>query len=109
MSSSTPRPLALIRDRCYTATVVERWNPFARVCQDLFGFVDVLAVGHRHTVAVQTTSYLNMSSRVRKIYDSAALPVLMAAGWQVAIHGWRKCGRRWTVCEIDITAATHDH
>lgn len=105
MSSPTSRSLALLRERGYTAAVTEHWNSFARIRQDLFGFVDVLAVGNGHTLAVQTTSYSNVSARVRKINESAALPALLAAGWQIVVHGWRIVGGRWMVREVEIGSA----
>ena len=102
MSSPTQRSLALLRGRGYTAAVTEHWNAFARLRQDLYGFVDVLAVGHGHTVAVQTTSYGNVAARVSKIRNSAIAPTLRAAGWRVSVHGWRKVNGRWQVREVDL-------
>ena len=102
MSSPTQRSLALLRGRGYTVAVTEHWNAFARVRQDLYGFVDVLAVGHGHTVAVQTTSYSNVAARVAKIRNSAVAPTLRAAGWRVSVHGWRKVKGRWQVREVDL-------
>ena len=43
-SSPTQRSLKLLRDEGYTAQVVERWNPHARVRQDLFGVIDTAAM-----------------------------------------------------------------
>lgn len=103
MSTPTQRSLKLMRDRGYMAAVTERWNPHARVRQDLFGIVDVLCLGEDDIVAVQTTSASNMSSRVRKIEDSEALPALRRVGIRVVVHGWRKgANGRWFVREIDI-------
>jgi len=82
--------------------VVERWNPYARVRQDLFGIIDVVAVG-ADIVAVQTTTASNVSARVAKITESEALPILRKAGIRVRVHGWRKVRGRWRLREVDLS------
>lgn len=81
--------------------MVEKWNPHAKVRQDLFGIIDVLAVG-KDVIAVQTTSYGNMSARITKIKESEALPVLKSAGWKVLVQGWHKVKNRWMVREVEL-------
>ena len=87
----------------YRAAVVEHWNPHAHIRQDLFGIIDVLAVGKGGTVAVQCTSYSNVASRVTKIADSEAIGDIRDAGWKVLVHGWRKPKHRWEVREVDCS------
>jgi hypothetical protein len=79
--------------------VVERFNPHAMVRQDLFGILDVLAVG-ADIVGVQTTSGSNAASRVKKLQQSEALPLLKAAGVRVVVYGWRKLKGRWSLREV---------
>lgn len=101
--SPTARSLAYLRDQGYPLVqVVERWNPHARVRQDLFGLLDVLAVG-ADILGVQATTGSNVSSRVMKLTASPALEVLRAAGIRVVVHGWRKIGGRWTVREVAVS------
>ena len=103
MSSPTQRSLKLLRDRGYPLVqVVERWNPHARVRQDLFGIVDVLAVGD-DIVAVQATSGSNVSKRVAKITESAALPHLRKANIRMVVHGWTKRKGRYVLREVDLS------
>ena len=104
MSSPTQRSLEHLRKAGYPLVqVVERWNAFARRRVDLFGIVDVLAVGE-DIVAVQTTSASNMAARISKIAESDALPVLRKAGIRVLVHGWRKNSkRRWVLREVDVS------
>lgn len=84
--------------------VVERWNPHARIRQDLFGFVDVLAVRPGETLAVQTTTADNVSSRVRKIAAHSNIGAVREAGWSVHVHGWRKVRGRWVLArEVDVS------
>jgi hypothetical protein len=104
MSSPTQRSLSLLRERGYQAEIVERWNPFAKVRQDLFGFIDIIAVGNGHTIAVQTTSKSNMSARHHKIVDSPNYPEVLRSGWKVVIHGWAKNkSNRWEVKELELS------
>lgn len=101
--SPTQRTLAELRKRGYPLVqVVERWNPFAHVRQDLFGIIDVVAVGD-DIVGVQATSASNVSSRVAKVTESEALPVLRKAGIRVLVHGWSKRGNRWVLREVDLS------
>jgi len=103
VSSPTQRSLKLLRDRGYPLVqVVERWNPHARVRQDLFGIVDVLAVGD-DIVAVQATSGSNVSKRVAKITESAALPHLRKANIRMVVHGWTKRKGRYVLREVDLS------
>ena len=103
MASPTQRTIDLLRLRGYPLVqVVEHWNPFARVRQDLFGVLDVLAVG-QDIIGVQTTSGSNTAARVRKLEQSEALPVLKAAGVRVVVHGWCKLQGRWKLREVDLS------
>lgn len=109
MSSPTQRTLAALRSLGYLAAVVERWNPHAKIRQDLFGFIDVLAVGRddnlpggpQRTLAVQATSGSNVASRLTKLRSDAVAPAVarvQAAGWTVEVWGWRKNSKgRWTL------------
>lgn len=88
--SPTERSLAYLRKQDYLAAVTERWNHFAKVRQDLFGFVDIIAVKPGETLAVQCTSYSNVSSRVAKIAGHENTAKLREAGWLIKVYGWQK-------------------
>lgn len=110
MSSPTQRTLAELRKRgAALVQVVEKWNMHAKVRQDLFGIVDVLAVmpkdgGGYDTVAVQATSVDHVSDRAAKLRESDALQVLRLAGWTVLVWGWRKGGRGANALrEVDLS------
>ncbi len=106
MSGITPTQLTLrhLRALGYTAEVVETWNSFTRTRHDLFGFIDVIAVKGSETLAVQTTSATNVSSRVRKIGDSPNIGFIREAGWGIVVHGWAKKSNRWTLTrEVDCS------
>ena len=100
----TQRTLKKLRGEGYMAAVVEKWNPHARIRQDLFGVVDVIGIREGETLAVQATSGSNVAARVKKIAESDATPVIRAAGWRFAVHGWRKgANGRWACREVDVS------
>lgn len=101
--SPTQLTLRDLRADGYTAQVVETWNPHARVRNDLFGFVDVLALRGAETLAVQATSADNVSARVHKIADHPNLPAVREAGWRIEVWGWSKKANRWVVRKVDIS------
>ena len=83
--------------------VVERWNSFAKIRQDLWCF-DILAIDlEGNTVAVQVTSKANVNARIKKIEESDALPHLRRANWTLLVEGWYRDGRKWTSKIIDIS------
>lgn len=94
--SPTQRTLKCLRDEGLgnaLVQVTEHWNGFARIRQDLFHFVDVLAITFEgQTCAYQVTSGSNVSARVKKITQDHAmtLAALKRAGWRVFVHGWSK-------------------
>jgi hypothetical protein len=101
--SPTSRTLKLLRERGYRAAVVEKWNPHAKIRNDLFGFIDVLAIKDGETLAVQSTSDANVSARIHKIEDSDALFDVRKAGWSIHVHGWRKRKGRWQCREVNVS------
>lgn len=103
MSSPTQRSLKKLRDEGYHAQVVEHWNPFARVRQDLFGIIDIVAVKAGITLGVQTTSYSNMGARIKKILSAESYEAIKSAGWKILCHGWRKNkSNRWELVEKEV-------
>ena len=104
--SPTQRTLKRLREsgEYPLVQVVERWNAFAKIRQDLFGIIDILAIDHKGVVTgLQVTSYSNMSSRVRKITESPALPFLRTADWVILVEGWRKKDNKWISRIVDIS------
>lgn len=102
--SPTERTLKRLREMGYLAAVVEKWNPHARIRQDLFGVVDVIGIRDGETLAVQATSGSNVAARVSKISDHESTPTIRAAGWHFEVHGWRKNSKgRWECRVVDVS------
>lgn len=84
--------------------VAEHWNPHAGIRNDLFGFIDVIAVRRGETLGVQCTSATNVSARVRKIAEHPNVDVVREAGWTLHVHGWVKKKGRWQLArEVDVS------
>lgn len=95
MASNNTRSLKHLRDDGWTAEVVEKFNPHSRTRNDLFGFIDILAIKEGQVLGVQTTSAGHVSDRVRKIQEHENLDAVLASGMDVVCHGWAKVGNRW--------------
>lgn len=101
----TSRTLKHLRDKGYTAAIVEKWNPFVgprdkqcRECgknkvgirQDLFGVIDVVALGGGFggVLGVQTCAGSGHSSRYQKIVASAEAKRWVECGNRLWIISW---------------------
>ena len=106
MSSPTQRSLAYYRRRGWTVAVTERWNPHAKIRQDLWGWCDILCFrgDRRGVLGIQTTSDSNFASRRKKLLANPGLREFLMAGNSVERHGWRKAfNGRWKVRRRTIT------
>lgn len=101
--SPTERSLAHLRGRGYLVAVVEKWNPHARIRQDLYGVLDLLAVKPGEILGVQTTTLNNLSLRIQKFSDSDTVPKLREAGMRLEVHGWRKLKSGWAPVIEDLS------
>lgn len=95
--SPTTLTLRHLRAEGWTVEVVERWNPHARIRQDLFGFIDLLAIRGNETLAVQTTSATNAAARLNKIVAHENARAVLRAGWRIEVHGWKKVRGKWAL------------
>lgn len=106
MSVTSPMTLSLERLKVdgYVPFKTEHWNAFARIRQDLFGFVDLLALKKGEVLAVQCTSWANVSSRVKKIAEHENIGVVRDAGIRIEVWGWKKVGRgQWEMRSVDCS------
>jgi len=103
-TSPTQLTLKKLRSEGYTTVqIVERWNAFAKIRQDLFQIIDVLAVKDGETIGIQVTSKTNVPARIRKIEECEHLNNLRDASWKILVHGWYKENNRWKLKEVDVS------
>lgn len=84
------RSIKLLREQGYQVANVESYNAFTKRKHDLYGCIDLLAIGNGETLAVQVTSKSNMKARINKIADADAFPEMLRSKWRVIVHGWFK-------------------
>ncbi len=102
----TARSLELLRASGWTAQVVERFNQFAMVRQDLFGFIDIVAVhpNHKGVLAIQTTTFEHGQDRLRKICKEPRAMIWAQAENPIEVWTWRKTKKsKWEVTVLQVT------
>ena len=92
MSTLSPasRTLAQLRANGWHAVMVEHWNSFARIRQDLLGFGDILAIQPGSILLVQATTFENMKARIEKIRGLETHRKWHEAGGHIEVWGWRR-------------------
>jgi hypothetical protein len=101
MATPNQRSKELMESEGFTVALVERYCTWSQRRFDLFGFADLIAVRAGETVAVQSTTLTNLAARRKKIAESEAAPVCLAAGWKIVVHGWAKRGGRWCCRRVE--------
>jgi len=104
-TSPTQRSIAYLKKNGHLPWIVEKWNPHAKVRQDMYGWVDIVAVSAEvpGVLGVQTTTKHNMQARLHKALGNKALVAWIKAGGRLVIHGWQKKRGRW---EVDCRPVT---
>lgn len=77
--------LAYLRRHGWDVARTEHWNHYARKRQDLFGFIDVLAVNDSNLLAIQTTDGSHHAEHVGKIL---AVPAARLLVYHMDIEIW---------------------
>lgn len=108
----TPTQLSLkkLKENGFYCQVVERWNPFAHIRQDLFGAIDILGVSSKEIgcIGVQATTTAHINARYDKAIVIPAIRAFVSAGNKFVVWGWAKRGARgkrktWELKELTIT------
>ena len=107
MAGPCERSMALMRKRGFAVAKSEYWNPHAGRRIDLFTILDLvcLPAAGGYTVGVQSTTAPHISSRIAKIAEAEATPLLLKCGWRILVQGWRKKGGLWECREVEFTEA----
>lgn len=103
-SSTSPmqRTLKHLRKQGYLCAIVEKWNAHMKIRQDMFGFIDVVAIKGEDILGVQTTSASHFSEHKLKIVEHPNWPAVCKA-MRVILHGWRKNSEgKWILTEEEL-------
>lgn len=101
--SPSQRTLKTLRELGYTVQVTEKWNPWARRRQDLFGFVDVLCLGDHEILGVQCTTMANKSAHLKKMLEHPNKDAWIRSGAKLQLWCWRPLRTPRLHWEVDIT------
>jgi hypothetical protein len=92
MSSPTQRALKELRKRGWKVYITEKFNAFARIRQDAFGFGDLLGIDieSKKIVLVQVTSGANHAARITKIKGIQEAYDWIDSGGLILVMSFRK-------------------
>lgn len=90
--SPTQRTLKRLRKLGAVCQVVERWNSYAQIRQDLFGGIDVVALeaGKQGVLGVQACAVASQSARITKLQEEPKLAAWVLCGNRLEVWGWGK-------------------
>lgn len=109
--SPTRRSLAKLKQLGFQAAILERWNQWAKIRQDLWSFGDLIAcragIG---IMLIQTTSGDNHAKRREKIINEPRAATWLESGGKIEVWSWAKrgdrgCRKLWTLRREEITMA----
>lgn len=97
MTKKSPTQLSLdyLNKAGWVCAIVEKWNSFAKIRQDCFGFADILAYHPTQGIAlIQTTTDTHFSHRRKKIILSPHPQGWCRANGRIFLHAWGDNGLR---------------
>jgi len=86
--SPTQRSLKKLRAEGYLCAIVEHFNQFAKIRQDLYGFLDILAIKENEICGIQTCCKGDLSKRETKIAQHKNFQAVKKSGIRIILHGW---------------------
>ena len=90
----TARTLKMLRKQGYECGVVERYNSFTKQRHDLYGCIDLIAVGNGRIIGVQACAGASHAARRSKALAEPRLKTWLESGGQFAVISWAKRGGR---------------
>jgi hypothetical protein len=93
--SPTQRSKAYLEKAGYNVAIVEHWNSWCKIRQDLWGFADLLAFrAGMPMMLVQTTTASNVAARRVKLLQNVTAKRWVQAGGECVLHSWAPRGAR---------------
>lgn len=108
-TKASPMQMSLAKHRAQgqECAIVEKFNHFAKIRQDAFGWMDILCYDGNMTLGIQSTTGSNLSSRKAKLDALPAVHTWVRNSWNrhAVIEAWSKTGPRgrrkvWTCREV---------
>jgi hypothetical protein len=113
--SPTQRTLRALRNEGTICGIVEKFNPHVGehgIRQDLFGFVDVVALAPNGIIGVQCCAGSGHAAHRTKIVENEVAPEWLKSGGRIQIWSWSKKklkrggkAERWMPRMEELTAA----
>ena len=94
--SPTSRTLAALRAAGWTADVVQRWIPGARIRKDYLGLFDIICFDDTFTMGIQCTTSAHHAAHAKKMHANP-----MLAKWHCGrtrgaeLWSWHKVAGKW--------------
>lgn len=111
--TAAQRTMEVLRKEGYKVAVVEKWNAFAKVRQDLFGFIDLVAIreGTPGVLGVQCTTQHNLGEHIKKAAASPLLKIWLKGGNKFLLYGWYKPPfvEKWQYDYVDLFLNQEDN
>lgn len=99
--------MKMLRKEGWVCAKAEHWNAFARIRQDLFGFIDVVCLQDRQIVGIQVVN-THLQDHIDKIRGNGAAVSWINCGGRIVIHNWKRRSKnkvkRWHCEIIEVTA-----
>ncbi len=95
-TSPTQRTCAFLRAAGHTVGITEKWNSFVKRRQDLFNFIDLVAMhpDNNGILAIQTTTGAHHGERRAKILELAAARLWLQTGNRIWVLSWTVKGAK---------------
>lgn len=103
--SPIEKTLKLYRSSGWHCEVQERWNHYAKIRQDMLGFIDIYAMHENgRTLAIQVTTLTNMAAHHNKILNEPrAKMFLKNPNNDIVLIGWETKNNKVKYREVKIT------
>lgn len=111
--SNVQESMAHLRKLGYRPWVVEKWNPHAKIRQDMYGGIDIVAIRFGETCGVQACRNADLAEHRTKLLEEPRMREWIEAGNRLLLHGWAMKGAKgarklWEVREQELRTGDFD-
>ena len=113
-NTASQRTMAALRKDGMICGTVEKYNSFIKIRQDLFNFIDIIAISPKGIIGVQCTTGKNHNAHKIKILENKIAPEWLKAGGKIQLWSWSKIkvkrggkATRWTARIEDLSTDSY--